>query len=176
MAAATPKTSLSILVVDDEINVRKTLAMSLEVDGHSVVAVSNARDAVDESARKPFDLAFVDLRLGAELGLDLIPSLLAQSPWMRVVIITAHGSIDSAVETMKRGAADYLTKPFTPAQVRQVVDRVAKVRALEQQVGSNEGIRGSHEAEQSLKSNSPAMQRVISLARQVAETDTTVLM
>src|ERR1700728_1234739 len=93
---------LNILIVDDEINIRKTLAMSLELDGHAVTAVSNARDALGESAQRPFDLAFVDLRLGADLGMNLIPELLAQSPWMRVVIITAHGSIDSAVETMKR--------------------------------------------------------------------------
>ena len=64
--------SLNILVVDDEINVRKTLAISLETDGYSVTAVSNARDAVAEAAKQSFDLAFVDLRLGADLGTDLI--------------------------------------------------------------------------------------------------------
>src|ERR1700722_7620585 len=101
--------SLNILIVDDEINIRKTLAMSLESEGHSVVAVSNAQDAIAEAGRRSFDLAFVDLRLGTSLGLDLLPGLLAQSPWMHVVIITAHGSIDSAIETMRRGAIGYLT-------------------------------------------------------------------
>src|SRR6202012_63241 len=98
--------------------------------------VSNARDAVDEASRQRFDLAFADLRLGNESGLDLIPALRAQSPWMPVVIITPHGSIDSAVETMKRGAADYLTKPFTPAQVRLVTERVSQLRALEQKLAN----------------------------------------
>jgi two-component system, NtrC family, response regulator AlgB len=176
MSDASPPNSLNVLVVDDETNIRKTLAMSLETDGHSVVAVSNARDAIAEAARQPFDLAFVDLRLGATLGLDLIPDLLGQSPWMRVVIITAHGSIDSAVETMRRGAADYLTKPFTPAQVKLVVERVARMRALEQQVAGLEGVLGDTNPEASLKSGSPAMQRVINLARQVAKSDTTVLL
>src|SRR4249919_1347294 len=111
MTESNAPTPLNVLVVDDETNVRKTLAISLETDGYHVVAVSNASDAVAEAARQPFDLAFVDLRLGATLGSDLIPALVAQSPWMRVVIITAHGSIDTAVETMKRGAADFLTKP-----------------------------------------------------------------
>lgn len=97
-----------------------------------MVAVSNADDAVFEAARKTFDLAFVDLRLGATNGIALIPKLLTHSSGMGVVIITAHGSIDSAVETMRRGATDYLTKPFTPAVVRTVVERVARVRALEQ--------------------------------------------
>jgi NtrC-family two-component system response regulator AlgB len=175
MEQPTSPTSLNILVVDDEINIRKTLAMSLEADGHAVVAVSNARDAVDEAARKPFDLAFVDLRLGSELGLDLVPHLLAQSPWIRVVIITAHGSIDSAVETMKRGAADYLTKPFTPAQVRLVTERVAKMRALEQKVAGLEGLADQPDVEITFKTSSPAMQRTIALGRQVANNNATVL-
>ena len=60
--------SLNILIVDDEINIRKTLAMSLEADGHTVIAVSNARDALDEASRRTFDLAFVDLRLAPSWG------------------------------------------------------------------------------------------------------------
>lgn len=166
---------LNILIVDDEINIRKTLAMSLELDGHAVTAVSNARDALGESAQRPFDLAFVDLRLGADLGINLIPELLAQSPWMRVVIITAHGSIDSAVETMKRGATDYLTKPFTPGQVKLVVDRVARLRSLENRVAGLEEIVGQTSGEPMLKSANPAMQRAIELARKVAPGETTVL-
>jgi two-component system, NtrC family, response regulator AlgB len=166
---------LNILVVDDEINVRKTLAISLETDGYSVTAVSNARDALAEAARHSFDLAFVDLRLGADLGTDLIPKLLAQSPWMRIVIITAHGTIDSAVETMKRGAADYLTKPFTPVQVKLVVERIARLRTLEQQVAGLEEIVGQSRGEMTLKSSDPAMQRMLNLARQVAPSDTTLL-
>jgi len=167
--------SLNILVVDDEINVRKTLAISLETDGYTVTAVSNARDAVAEVTKQSFDLALVDLRLGADLGMDLIPQLLKQSPWIRIVIITAHGSIDSAVETMKRGAVDYLTKPFTPAQVKLVVDRVARLRALEQQVAGLEEIVGQSRTDLSLKSSDPTMQRTLNLARQVAPAETTVL-
>ncbi|HEX4055420.1 MAG TPA: sigma-54 dependent transcriptional regulator [Tepidisphaeraceae bacterium] len=175
MTNQSPAQSLNILVVDDEVNIRKTLAIGLEVDGHSTTAVGNARDAVAEAANQPFDLAFVDLRLGADLGSDLIPQLLAQSPWMRIVIITAHGSIDNAVETMKRGAADYLTKPFTPVQVKLVVERVARLRALEQQVAGLEEIVGQSSGEINLQSTDPAMQRMLNLARQVAPSDTTVL-
>jgi two-component system, NtrC family, response regulator AlgB len=167
---------LNILIVDDEINIRKTLAIGLESEGHTVTAVSNARDAIVEAAKKSHDLAFLDLRLGLDDGLNLIPELLAQSPWMRIVIITAHGSIDSAVETMKRGAADYLTKPFTPAQVKLVVERVARIRALELQVAGLEEIVGQSKGEPTLKTSNPAMQRAINLARQVAPSDTTVLL
>ena len=166
---------LHVLVVDDEINIRKTLTVSLETDGHAVVAVSNASDAVAEASRRPFDLAFIDLRLGTTLGIDLIPQLLAQSPFTQVVIITAHGSIDTAVETMRRGAADYLTKPFTPAQVRLVVERVARLRTLEQRVAGLSAAAGTDNGDRDLESLSPAMRATLSLARQAAAAETTVL-
>jgi NtrC-family two-component system response regulator AlgB len=166
---------LNVLVVDDETNIRKTLAIALETEGHQVIAVSNAADALAEAAQKPFDLAFLDLKLGASSGMDLIPNLLAQSPWMRVVIITAHGSIDTAVETMKRGAADFLTKPFTPAQVQIVTSRVARLRALEREVAGLKGILSQSGSESAFNSASPAMQRAVSVARQVAKSDATVL-
>ena len=166
---------LNVLVVDDEPNIRKTLAIGLEAEGHTVTAVSNAADAVAEAARRPIDLAFVDLRLGATLGSDLIPELLAQSPWTRVVIITAHGSIDTAVETMRRGAADYLTKPFTPAQVRLVVERVAKMRSLEQRVAGLEASANQRKADDPRDSASPAVRRAVGFAQQAAATDTTIL-
>src|SRR5579859_3427098 len=171
-----PGKGLNILVVDDEVNIRKMLVTSLETDGHQVVAVSNGQDAVSESARRAFDLAFVDLRLGSERGVDLIPALLGQSPWMKVVVITAHGSIDSAVETMKRGAADYLTKPFTPSQVRLVTERVRQVRELEQRLAGLQGMLGDSNADASLESASPVMQRAINLARQVAKSDANCLL
>ena len=72
--------ALNILVVDDEVNIRKTLSVCLETEGHKVFAVSNFQDALTETARRSFDLALVDLRLGMEDGLDLIPALLANRP------------------------------------------------------------------------------------------------
>jgi NtrC-family two-component system response regulator AlgB len=177
-AAAAVGGRFRILVVDDEINVRRTLSISLEADGHAVTAVSNAADAVAEAARQPFDLAIVDLRLGLTSGLDLIPELLVQNPWTRIVVITAHGTIDSAVETMRRGAADYLTKPFTPGQVRLTVERVGRVRALEQQVAGLEGQASAdrdREGGAMLNSGSAAMRRAVALARQAADSDVTIL-
>ena len=167
---------LRILVVDDELNIRKTLLTSLELDGYDVVAVSNAEDALDQAARGSFDIAFLDLQLGRTSGVELMPALQGQSPWMRIVIITAHGSIDTAVETMRRGAADYLTKPFTPAQIRLVTDRIAQVRALEQKVAGLEGMLDTPAAKSDLSSATLAMQRVIDTARQLARSDTTILL
>lgn len=175
MTRGPERQSIQILIVDDEANIRRTLSISLEADGHQVIAVSNPADATAECDRRSFDLAFVDLRLGTSHGLDLIPTLLGKSPWLRVVVITAFGSIDTAVEAMRRGAADYLTKPFTPAQVKIVTERVAKLRALEQQVAALEDAAQDVEGVATLESGNPLMQRAISLARQVASTETTVL-
>ena len=166
---------LTILIVDDEPNIRKMLVMSLTTDGHKVIGVTNAKDAIAEASRMPFDLGFVDLRLGTETGLDLIPKILSQSPWIKLVVITAYASVDTAVEAMKRGAADYLPKPFTPEQVRIVVNRVAQLRAMEQRLAALQGTMGETEPPIDLESAGASMQRAIDLARQVAPTDATVL-
>ena len=67
--------------------------------------------------KQSFDIAFIDLRLERENGMDLIPPLLAEYPWLKIVVITANATIETAVEAMRRGAADYIEKPFTSAQV-----------------------------------------------------------
>ncbi|HZL36999.1 MAG TPA: sigma-54 dependent transcriptional regulator [Tepidisphaeraceae bacterium] len=166
--------SLNVLVVDDELNIRKAVAACLEADGHRVVSVGTSADAIAAAERRSFDLAFIDLLLGAESALDLIPRLLAIAPWMKIVVITAYASVDTAVESMKRGAADYLPKPFTPAQVSLVVNKVAEIRALEQKVaGLQEAVGQSGPID--LSSASSAMQRAVAMARQVAASDVTVL-
>ncbi|MDD1713538.1 MAG: sigma-54 dependent transcriptional regulator [Methanoregulaceae archaeon] len=168
--------SLNILIVDDEVNIRKTLSLCLEGNGHTVVAVSNFDDAVAEASRRSFDLAFVDLRLGTASGMNLIPALLFTAPWIKIIVITAYASIESAVEAMRRGATDYLPKPFTPAQVELAVRKVVEVRTLEQKVASlQEAIGQSHPAVD-FSTESAVMQRAVNLARQVAPTDMTVLL
>ncbi len=167
--------SLNILIVDDELNIRKTLALCLETEGYRVTAVSNFQDAVSEASRRSFDMAFVDLRLGTDNGLDLISVLLAESPWLKIVVITAYASIDTAVEAMKRGASDYIPKPFTPAQVRLSVRKIAEVRALEHRIDTLQSDLSRINAEADLTSANPAMQRTMELARQVAGAESTVL-
>ncbi len=166
---------LYMLVVDDEVNIRKTLSICLETEGHKVIAVSNLKDALAEAGRWSFELAFVDLRLGMENGLDLIPLLLSAIPWLKIIVITAYASIDSAVEAMRRGAIDYLPKPFTPAQVKLVVQKVLKMRALEQKVASLQEDLGRSVPQMEFSSVSPIMRRSLTLARQAASSDTTIL-
>jgi NtrC-family two-component system response regulator AlgB len=176
MSDASDRTPLNILIVDDEINIRKILATCLETEGHRVVAVSHAADALAETGRRSFDLAFVDLRLGLEDGLDLIPSLLSAAPWLKVIVITAYASIDTAVEAMRRGAADYIPKPFTPAQIKLALHKVRSARELEQKIAALQDVLGRARPEAEFTSASPAMERVLSLARQVAPSEATLLL
>jgi NtrC-family two-component system response regulator AlgB len=167
---------LNILIVDDEPHIRKTLAVCLETRAHRVTAVGSAQDAQAEAALRVFDLAFVDLRLGTESGLDLIPVLLAASPWLKIVVITAYASIDTAVEAIRRGAFDYIPKPFKPDQVLLVAERIGSVRAMEQRIARlQEELERLH-PEIAFKSSHPGMQRAIELARQVAPSEAVVML
>ena len=167
---------LNILIVDDEINIRKTLSICLETEGHSVITVSNFEDALSEASRRSFDVAFVDLRLGTANGLDLISPLLTATPWIKIVVITAYASIDTAVEAMKRGATDYISKPFTPAQVKLAVHKIFEVRTLEQKVVALREDLGRSHLDADFSSGSSAMKRAIALARQAASSDATILL
>jgi NtrC-family two-component system response regulator AlgB len=168
--------NLQVLVVDDEANIRKTLAICLETGGHKVIGVSNYQDALAEASRRSFDLAFVDLRLGTEDGLDLIPPLLAASPWLKVIVITAYASIDSAVEAIRRGATDYIPKPFTPAQIDLAVQKVFERRTLEQKIAALQEDLGREHPEIDFSTTSPVLQKAVSMARQVAGSEATVLL
>ena len=167
---------LNVLIVDDEPNIRKTLTVFMESRGHQVKAVSCSRDALAEAELHVFDLAFVDVRLGSENGLDLVPSLLAANPWIKIVVITAYASIDTAVEAMKRGAADYIPKPFTPDQLQLVTERLSAVCRMEQRIVSLQEDLDRNNPEQNLTSRYPSMQRAIALARQASDSDAVILL
>jgi NtrC-family two-component system response regulator AlgB len=167
--------ALRILIVDDEANIRTTLSMCLEVDGHFVVAHGNIHDAFEEVARNAFDLIFLDLRLGMDNGLDFIPRLVHENPWARVIVITAYASVDTAVEAMKRGATDYLPKPFEPAQVQLLTQKVAERRRLELKVESLQHALGAMDPEVDFPTTDPAMRQTLDLARQIAPSNAAVL-
>jgi NtrC-family two-component system response regulator AlgB len=168
--------ALRILIVDDEANIRMTLGMCLEADGHSVVAHGNIHDALEEIARRVFDLVFLDIRLGMDNGLEFLPILRAESPWAQVIVITAFASIETAVEAMKKGATDYLPKPFEPAQVQLVTRKVAERRRMELKIEALQTAMGALDAESDLPTNSPVMQEAIELARQVAPSKAPLLL
>lgn len=168
--------TLNILIVDDEINIRRTLSYCLSAENHRVIAVSNPADAVEESMKRIFDIAFVDIRLGEENGMDLIPILRSDSYWTKIVVITAHASIESAVEAMRRGAADYIEKPFTPAQVRLITGRIGQILELENQIAvMKEEMAGMDNQGLLLHSSNAGLQRVIETAKKAAASEAIVL-
>jgi two-component system, NtrC family, response regulator AlgB len=166
--------ALDVLIVDDEPSIRKMLAMWLDAGGHRVQGASSPKDALGLAGKISFDLAFVDLRLGAQSGMELIPELLKTSPWMKIVVITAFAAIDTAVEAVKKGAMDYLPKPFNTEQVELLLRRVVELRRVEQKLAALETGGGSG-GEVYLETRSPAMQQVLHRAQQVAKSEATVL-
>jgi NtrC-family two-component system response regulator AlgB len=120
-------------------------------------------------------VALVDLKLGSESGLDLLEPLLDQLPRLAIIIITAHASIDTAVEAMRRGAFDYLPKPFTPAQVRAMLERVARFRGLSDRVAELEDQVRREVPEVELQGRDPRMRHILDLGRRIAPTDAPVL-
>ena len=165
-----------VLVIDDDKNIRATLTMCLEGIGCTVAAAGTSEAALAAVERTAFELAFLDLRLGTENGMELLPRLLATRPNLAIVVITAYATIDTAVEAIKLGAVDYLPKPFTPAQIRHVVDKltarrqaVARVADLEAQLADElPGIDFTSEA--------PRMLAAFELATRAAGSDAPILL
>src|SRR5260221_3169234 len=125
---------MNILLIDDDQSLRKSIRMALETMNHRVTEAGDGSQAQELLSHTLFDVAFLDLRLGREKGLDLLLRLLKLAPGLAVVIITAYATIETAVEAMRRGAFDFLPKPFTPHEIRRVLDRVVRIRQLESHV------------------------------------------
>jgi NtrC-family two-component system response regulator AlgB len=170
----TPLISGRILLVDDEAAILRTFRYCLEDDGYRVSTANSAAQAETLLQRQVFDLCFLDLRLGDDNGLTVLQQMRLLAPWMRVVIITAHSAVDTAVDAIRLGAADYLVKPCSPEQLRLAATKQLEVRQLAARLEALE----DEIAQRSpgLDSNSPAMMAVLETARQVADTDANILL
>ncbi len=168
--------NLRVLIVDDEPHIRSTVALCLESFGCEVHTAVGAREALAVIERRPFDVVFLDVRLGTADGIALLPDMLERSPRLSVVVITAYASIDSAVRAMRSGAQDYLPKPFTPAQIRIVVERLRERRILENRVADLEGRLADTTPDVLLETRSLPMQQAIDTVTQAAAVDTPVFL
>jgi NtrC-family two-component system response regulator AlgB len=167
---------MDLLLIDDESSLRRTLRTALESMRHRVAEAASADQALHLLRKQQFDAAFLDLRLGREAGMDLLPLLLREDPRLAVIVITAHATIPSAVEAMRAGAFDYLPKPFTPDQLRLVLERWRQVHALRNRLANLEEQMRSTTPEMDLHTHEPAMQQALDLAFQVAPSEATVLL
>lgn len=162
-----------VLLVDDEAAILRTFRAYLEDRGYSVATASSGAQAEALLQRQVFDLCFLDLRLGGESGLDVLQQLRSQAPWMRVIIVTALSAVDTAVDAMQAGAADYLVKPCSPDQLCLAAAKQLEVRRLAARL---EALEGELNRPCDLPdSNSPAMMSVLETARQVADSDANIL-
>jgi len=118
----------SVLVVDDEKNIRVTLRESLKSLGFEVETAINGEEALELAARRTYELILLDLKMPGMHGMEVFRQLRERSPSTAVVLVTAHGSVEAAVEAMKLGAVDFLQKPFAPQEIREVVTHVLQLR------------------------------------------------
>ncbi|HEX4139926.1 MAG TPA: sigma-54 dependent transcriptional regulator [Candidatus Methylacidiphilales bacterium] len=168
---------MNVLIIDDDGGIRQTLGAALESEGHNVAAVANRTAAEKKLRAESFEVAFLDIRLGADNGLDLLPELLRLSPRLAVIVITAYSSIETAVQAIQRGAFDYLAKPFKPAQITQLLERVAKARQIDSRLSDLEGrlVKPGMDAELGTSSE-PKMQRLLEIAKKSSSSDASVLL
>ncbi|MCB9779356.1 MAG: sigma-54-dependent Fis family transcriptional regulator [Alphaproteobacteria bacterium] len=162
-----------ILVVDDEEGIREFLADVLELAGHDVARAEDGQAALDLLDKRAFQLLITDLTMPRLDGMGLLARARAEHPDMECVVLTAHGTVDTAVDAMKAGAFDYLQKPLrSPAELRALVDRALERHRLcarqEAQAPSDGGVR--------LTWGAPSMERAVGQLRKVAATDSTVLL
>ncbi|MGY4533478.1 NtrC-family two-component system response regulator AlgB [Pseudomonas sp. TE3786] len=172
MEASSPKSG-RILLVDDESAILRTFRYCLEDEGYTVATATSAMQADTLLQRQVFDLCLLDLRLGEDNGLEVLAQMRLQAPWMRVIIVTAHSAIDTAVDAMQAGASDYLVKPCSPDQLRIAAAKQLEIRSLSARIEQLEG--QARKPGDDLDSHSPAMMAVLETARQVAGTDANIL-
>jgi DNA-binding NtrC family response regulator len=160
-----------VLVVDDEPKLGKLTAEMLALDGHAVVRAGGGKEGLALLTAQSFDVVVTDLRMPEVDGLAVLKAARALRVPPEVVVMTAYGTAESAVEAMKAGAADYVTKPFSMDELRMRVGRLAAQRATEAR-----SARLIERLTPELVAVSPSMQAALGAARQVAATDATVLL
>jgi NtrC-family two-component system response regulator AlgB len=169
-------TTWSALIVDDDPGVRQSVRLCLEADGVRVLGVGTSAGALEALDRGRFDVVFLDLWLKDESGLTFLPEILRRQPGISVIVITAYASFETAVEAMKKGAIDYLPKPFTPQQVRGAARRVVAESVLRRQLSELRERIDETEGEAVFETRSPAFHAFLQAAGRVAASDTLVLL
>jgi len=166
---------LRMLIVDDDKLVRDAVQLVFEGSPHYLLSCAGVDHALVAVTREMFDLAFVDLQLGEDSGLDLIPELLERAPWLKIVVVTGDSSIETAVKAVRSGALEYLRKPLSPDELRLSAARVAEVRALERKLEAIEQDVGHFSPQRYLDSRNADMKRALATAQKAAASEATIL-
>jgi NtrC-family two-component system response regulator AlgB len=165
----------TVLLVDDEQNILKTVTICLEAAGFAVKAFLNPLQAREALRNETFDLGFFDLKMQPIDGIELLKEARRVSPTTTVVLMTAHGSIDTAVEAIKLGAYDYLQKPFEFADLQRFAEKAAEHHRLKAEVLLLQEELSRRQGDSEIVTRSVRMKGVLDLARKVAPSTITVL-
>ncbi|VTS01834.1 chemotaxis protein : Two component, sigma54 specific, transcriptional regulator, Fis family OS=Isosphaera pallida (strain ATCC 43644 / DSM 9630 / IS1B) GN=Isop_2814 PE=4 SV=1: Response_reg: Sigma54_activat: HTH_8 [Gemmata massiliana] len=168
--------SWSALVIDDDPAIRQSIRLCLEAENARVQHVGTPAGALDALDRSRFDVVVLDLWLGSESGLTVLPEILRRQPGAGVIVVTAFATYESAVEAMKLGAVDYLPKPFTPEQVRTAARRVVTAGVLKRQLTELQDRLEESESESSFETCSPAYATFLQTVARAAASDAGVLL
>jgi len=166
---------IEILVLDDEALVREAIQECFASSEHVVTTTGNVDEAMESARSGVYDLLLLDLRLEGQSGIDLISDFLRISPWLMIVLITGHASVDTAVEALRRGVTDYLTKPLDVSRLREILGNIAKTSQLPQEIQTLRTELGQSGRFGSLVVRSPAMQRTCELIARIAPSSASVL-
>jgi DNA-binding NtrC family response regulator len=167
---------MSIMVVDDEKIVRESLFHWFKKYGHVVETASSGFEALDKLEKHPFQLLFVDIKMPGMDGIELLEKVKTEYPDTMVIIITAYGSIESAVNAMRIGASDYLLKPFKPDQLALVMERASRQKRLLFEHGYLKGRLEKITRFDNIIGRSPAMKHIFKLIPEVARSDASILL
>ena len=166
---------MKIMIVDDEMIVRESLLHWFEKNGHKVETASSGLEALEKLERLPFELLLVDIKMPGMDGIELLGKVKEEYPGTIVIIMTAYGTIETAVTAMKMGAVDYLLKPFKPDQLSLVMEKVAYQYKLESEYQYLKGQLEKTTRFDNIIGQSPQMEDIFRLIREVAESDSSIL-
>lgn len=166
---------LSIMIVDDEMIVRESFLQWFKKYGHRVEAAASGFEALEKLEKVSFDILFVDIKMAGMNGIELLKRVKEEYPDTVVILITAYGSIESAVEAMKMGAMDYLLKPFKPEQLSLVLEKVTQQKKLVSEYNYMKGRLAEMGRFDDIVGQSQSMQELFALVSEVAKSDASVL-
>jgi DNA-binding NtrC family response regulator len=166
----------NILIIEDEPKMRRLLEISLGDDGLAVQTVQDAETGLKLFQREPVDLIVTDLKLPGMSGLEFLDQAKRLNPSVPIVVMTAFGTVETAVEAMKAGASDYVLKPFSMAEMKLVIRKELDVQKVREENRSLREALGKRYQYQNIVARSAKMQEVLALVERVAPTNSTVLL
>src|SRR5881392_2804090 len=164
-----------ILIADDHDALRRGLARGLTEAGHEVDEASNGNAAIERLHDSYFDVVLSDLKMGGSDGMDVLRTTRAMHPNTAVILMTAFGSVNTAVEAMKAGAFDYVQKPFEIEEMEVKIEKALEMRRMQHQIDYLRHAQGDIYDFERIIGSSGALEKVLGVVRKVAKSNTTVL-